>query len=180
MKALAETFKRYFQFTGRADRREFWTWVLALLAVSVPVVCVLAVIAFLFGNTAGHPVAEGVFHATIDLLGLFWLVMFLPSLSVTVRRLRDAGINPWLLIIPATLGIGTFLALFDRALSNMDGSAPDFTDAFVYPLVGMTALTGMIFLILLCKPSKNLETKTWLPDHIISLCRISYSLDYHR
>lgn len=153
MKTLAETFKRYFQFRGRADRREFWTWVLAMLAVSVPVVCVLAVIAFLFGNTAGHPVAEGVFHATIVLLGLFWLVMFLPSLTVTIRRLRDAGINPWLLIIPATLGIGTFLALFDRALSNMDGSAPDFTDAFVYPLVRMTALTGMIFLILLCKPS---------------------------
>lgn len=158
MKTLAETFKLYFQFRGRADRREFWIWVLAMLAVSVPVVCVLAVIAFLFGNTAGHPVAEGVFHATIVLLGLFWLVMFLPSLTVTIRRLRDAGINPWLLIIPAALGIGTFLALFDRALSNMDGSAPDFTDAFVYPLVGMTALTGMIFLILLCKPSKNNET----------------------
>jgi uncharacterized membrane protein YhaH (DUF805 family) len=156
MKTLAETFKRYFQFRGKADRREFWIWVLAMLAVSVPVVCVLAVIAFLFGNTTGHPVAEGVFHATIVLLGLFWLVLFLPSLTVSVRRLRDAGITPWLLLIPAALGTFTLLVLMDRALYNMSPNTPaNWSESFAFVLTSVTALVGIAFLILFCLPSKK-------------------------
>lgn len=156
MKTLAETFKRYFQFRGRADRREFWTWVLTMLAVSVPVVCVLAVIAFLFGNTTGHTVAEGAFNAIIILLGLFWLVMLLPTLTVTIRRLRDAGITPWLLLIPAALGTFTMLVLMDRALYNMSPTTPaNWSGAFVVILTLVTALTGIAFLILFCLPSKK-------------------------
>lgn len=154
MKTLADTFKRYFKFKGRADRREFWVWVAAMAAVSFIFVCILAPIALLFGNTH-NPVLSGFFTATITLFGLFWLVMFFPTLTVTIRRMRDAGITPWLLIIPAVLGIITFLALFDRALSNMDGTTPDFTDALVFALVEVTALIGIIFIILLCKPSNN-------------------------
>lgn len=156
MKTLAETFKRYFQFRGRADRREFWIWVLAMLAVSVPVVCVLAVIALFFGNTAGHPVAEGAFYATIVLLGLFWLVMFLPTLTVSVRRLRDAGITPWLLLIPAALCAFTLLVLMDRALYNMSPNTPaNWSEAFAFVLTSVTALVGIAFLILFCLPSKK-------------------------
>lgn len=156
MKTLAETFKRYLQFRGRASRREFWTWVFALLAVSVPVVCVLAVIAFFFGNTAGHPVTEGAFHATIVLLGLFWLVMFLPTLTVSVRRLRDAGITPWLLLIPAALGTFTLLVLMDRALYNMSPNTPaNWSETFAFVLTAVTALVGIAFLILFCLPSKK-------------------------
>ncbi len=156
MKTLTDTFKRYFQFRGRASRREFWTWVLALLAVSVPVVCVLAVIAFFFGNTAGHPVTEGAFHATIVLLGLFWLVMFLPTLTVSVRRLRDAGITPWLLLIPAALCAFTLLVLMDRALYNMSPNTPaNWSETFAFVLTAVTALVGIAFLILFCLPSKK-------------------------
>ena len=156
MKTLSDTFKRYFQFRGRADRREFWIWVLAMLAVSVPVVCVLAVIAFLFGNTAGHPVAEGAFHATIVLLGLFWLVMFLPSLTVTIRRLRDAGITPWLLLIPFALGTFTLLVLMDRALFNMSPNTPaNWSEAFAIFLTTVTTLVSIGFLFLFLLPSKK-------------------------
>ena len=147
---------RYFQFRDRADRREFWIWVLAMLAVSVPVVCVLAVIAFLFGNTAGHPVAEGAFYATIVLLGLFWLVMFFPTLTVTIRRLRDAGITPWLLLVPFALGTFTLLVLMDRALFNMSPNTPaNWSEAFAFVLTSVTALVGIAFLILFCLPSKK-------------------------
>ena len=156
MKTLADTFKRYFKFKGRADRKEFWVWVLAMLAVSVPFVCVLAVIAFLFGNTNNHPVAEGLFHALFILWGLFWLVMFLPSLTVSVRRLRDTGITPWLLIIPAILGIFTFLVLCDQALYNMDpNTPPHYSGVFAFILTSVTAMVGITFLILFCLPSKK-------------------------
>ena len=153
-KSIKSTFRSYFRFSGRAERKEFWIWTAAMASVSFMLVCLLAPIALLSGNNH-NPVLSGIFTATITLFGLFWLAMFFPTLTVTIRRLRDAGITPWLLIIPAVLGIITFLALFDRALSNMDGTTPDFTDALVFALTEVTALTGIIFIILLCKPSKN-------------------------
>ena len=153
---IVQTFKNYFLFKGRADRKEFWTWALAMLAVSFVFICILGVIAFinsLLYRDSESPVLSGLFTAGITLFGLFWLVMFIPSLTVSVRRLRDAGITPWLLIIPIVLGVFTFLVLFDRGLSNMDATPPSYPDAVAYTLTALTAITGVIFLVLFCKPS---------------------------
>ena len=152
--SLIETFKRYFKFSGRAGRKEFWLWTFAMLAISVLMVGIMAVIAINFGNT-DNPVASGLFNAIITVFGAFWLIMFLPSLSVSVRRLRDAALSPWLLLIPAVLCIATFLVLFDRGLSNMDGNPPHYPDFIAFLLVAATAITGIIFLVLFCKPSKK-------------------------
>ena len=94
-------------------------------------------------------------NCTIIPLFLFWLVAFLPSLSVAVRRLRDAGVSPWFLLIPAILCIITFIVLFDRGLSNMDGSPASYSDTFAFILSAVTAMTGFVFLILFCLPSKK-------------------------
>lgn len=153
--SIKQTFRKYVRFGGISGRREFWTWTFLVLTVSVVAVCILAVIAFLFGNTTNHPVAEGLFHAFFILLGLFWLVLFLPSLTVSVRRLRDAGISPWFLLIPITLCIITFLVLADIGLSNMDGSTARYSDAFAFILSAITAIVGFIFLFLFCLPSKK-------------------------
>ena len=153
--SIKQTFGKYFLFGGRAGRREFWTWTFIVLAISVVAVCILAAIAFIFGNTTNHPVAEGLFHAAFILLGVFWLVMFLPSLTVSVRRLRDAGISPWFLLIPITLCIVTFLVLADIGLSNMDGSTARYSDAFAFILSAITAVTVFVFLFLFCLPSKK-------------------------
>lgn len=155
---IVQTFKNYFLFRGRADRKEFWTWALAMLAVSFVFICILGVIAFinslLYGDSES-PVLSGLFTAGITLFGLFWLVMFIPSLTVSVRRLRDAGITPWLLIIPIVLGVFTFLILCDQALYNMDPSSPvRYSFAFACIMTAISAVTIIIFIILFCKPSQ--------------------------
>ena len=157
--SIKKTFRSYFRFSGRADRKEFWIWASAMIAVSITFTCILAVTAFvialLFRNT-DSPVLTGVFAANITLLGVFWLVMFFPTLTVTVRRLRDAGIMPWLLIIPAIFGIFTFLVLCDQALYNMDPSTPPhYSGVFAFILTSVTAMVGITFLILFCLPSKK-------------------------
>ena len=154
---LTDTFRNYFRFSGRADRKEFWTWSFAILAVSIVLVGILAALAALLsqsGNTS-NPIVSGIFSAIITLAGLFWLVMFIPSLTVSVRRLRDAAISPWLLLIPAVPGILTFLVLLDRGLSNMDGNPSQYPDSLVYILTTVTVVTGIVFLVLFCKPSKK-------------------------
>lgn len=152
--SLIDTFKRFFKFSGRADRKEFWIWALTMLAISVLMVGIMAVIAINFGNT-NNPVAQGIISAIITVFGIFWIVMFLPSLAVSVRRLRDAAVSPWLLLIPAILCIATFLVLFDRGLSNMDGNPPHYSDFVTFLLAAVTAITGIIFFVFFCKPSKK-------------------------
>lgn len=154
MNSIAETLKRYFQFKGRSGRREFWTWFLMILAVSVTVICILALLAFILDH-AYNRVLSSIYKCILISLGLFWLAMFTPSLTVSVRRLRDAGLCPWTLLIPAALSIGTFLVLADIGLSNMDGSHASYSDAFAFVLSAVTALTWFVFLFLFYLPSKK-------------------------
>ena len=96
--SITQTFKNYFRFCGKADRREFWIWAFMILVVSFVLVSILAVLAAIFGNS-NNPVTSGIFSTIIIvLIGLFWPVMFFPTLTVSVRRLRDAGVTPWLLL----------------------------------------------------------------------------------
>ena len=127
---------------------------MTMLVVSAVVICILAWLAF-FLNNAYNQVLSSLFKCILISLGLFWLAMFLPSLTVSVRRLRDAGICPWTLLIPAILSIFTFFVLADIGLSNMDGSAVSYSDAFAFILSAVTAITGFVFLILFCLPSKK-------------------------
>ena len=151
--SIEQTLKSYFLFGGRSNRREFWTWALMILAVSVILIGTLAVLAFILDHSYSR-VLSSVYKCILMALGLFWLAMFTPSLTVSVRRLRDAGICPWTLILPAALGIGTFFVLADIGLSNMDGSQASYSDAFAFIMSAVTAMTVFIFVILFCLPSK--------------------------
>lgn len=65
--------KKYVEFNGRAGRPEFWWFVLANFLISMVLGFVLPSLSMLYG-----------------------LAVLVPSIAVGVRRLRDAGFNPWL------------------------------------------------------------------------------------
>lgn len=142
--SIKGTFSHYFRFGGVTGRREFWIWAFMVLGVSIVLLGLLTGLIFIL-----HV------NCTIIPLFLFWLVAFFPSLTVAVRRLRDAGVSPWILLIPAILCIITFLVLFDRGMSNMDGSPANYSDALAFTLCALSAVTGFVFLILFCLPSRK-------------------------
>lgn len=76
-------FKKYFQFSGRATRYEFWGFTLINVLVSL----VLSMVDALMQT-------EGILGA------LFCLVTFIPSISVSVRRLHDVNKSAWNLFFP--------------------------------------------------------------------------------
>lgn len=88
---------KYFTFSGRARRKEFWlvilfTWIVSLLLTGVDMVTGLI-------NAIGPGVG---------LLSLiFSLAIIIPSLAVGVRRLHDIGRTGWwyLIILIPILGI---------------------------------------------------------------------------
>jgi uncharacterized membrane protein YhaH (DUF805 family) len=80
--AIKAGFKNYAVFTGTATRPEYWYWVLFTFLVNLVVSAI---------------------DSTQTLQLVFSLATLLPSLAVTVRRLRDAGFSwTWILLpVPA-------------------------------------------------------------------------------
>lgn len=72
-------FTKYAEFTGHASRSEFWWWTLFTFLVAIA-------LGMLNNIAINSDLGLG------SLLSSFWsLAVFLPSLAIGVRRLRDAG-----------------------------------------------------------------------------------------
>ena len=86
-----ETVKRVFQkyavFTGRASRSEYWWWFLASGLASAVL------------NSISPTIINGQITGSSALGGIWFLATVIPSLAVAVRRLHDANLSGWLLLL---------------------------------------------------------------------------------
>ncbi len=89
IQAYKNFFKGYADFTGRATRSDFW-WVWLLNSILF-----LPLYIFYFQmalkDSGGTDPILGV--AIISIYMILAIVLFIPSLAVKVRRLRDAGLH---------------------------------------------------------------------------------------
>ena len=93
--AIKAGFKNFANFKGTANRSEFWYWVLFTTLVGL----VLDQI----DQLSGLGGATG-----MGLSSIASLVFLIPNLSVTFRRLHDAGFSGWLYslnLVPAAAGV---------------------------------------------------------------------------
>ena len=81
-------FQRYFDFSGRSTRAEYWWWVLFAFLAAV----VLTIVDNILG-TNGEDSGTGV------ITGLWGLATLIPGLAVTVRRLHDINKSGWWLLL---------------------------------------------------------------------------------
>lgn len=95
IQAWRDGIANYTNFHGRASRPEFWYWVLAQFLIFV----VLGLTDnFVINPALGLGPAIGEDPAR-PLSWLYALATVVPSIAIAVRRLRDAGYSPWLLLI---------------------------------------------------------------------------------
>jgi uncharacterized membrane protein YhaH (DUF805 family) len=84
--------KKYFNFSGRATRSEYWWFILFSTIVTI-------ILSFFDGMFGVYDVNAG-----IGLLsGIYSLAVVIPSIAVATRRLHDIGKSGWwqlLLLIP--------------------------------------------------------------------------------
>ncbi|MFG1479950.1 DUF805 domain-containing protein [Xanthobacter sp. V4C-4] len=139
--AIKTCFAKYAVFQGRATRSEFWWFelFLVLVALTVPLAVVLLMGPVVSERvTMDGPMGHG--------WGMMWasggpgilphlvnLLLFLPALAVTVRRLHDVGRSGWWVLIMMLPAIGFLLLLFwwvqpSEPRDNAYGPAP-------YPLL---------------------------------------------
>ena len=109
--------KKYAVFSGRAQRAEYWYFVLFNTIVSI----ILMVLDVMLGTFDPRSVL-GV------LSGIYALAVFIPSLAVSVRRLHDIGKSGWWLLIGLIPLIGPILLIVwfatDSKEDNQYGKNP--------------------------------------------------------
>jgi uncharacterized membrane protein YhaH (DUF805 family) len=96
--AIATGFSNYVNFNGRASLSAFWYWILFTVLGSV-VMAAIDAVAFPSSATLS-PFSD-----------LFGLATFLPSISVSVRRLHDTDRNGWWFLLSLLPIIGIIVLI---------------------------------------------------------------------
>jgi len=104
--AIGKAFVNYVKFSGRATRAEYWWFV--LLTQIIGFISVIPIAGWL-----------------ISLVG--WIVVFIPSISISVRRLHDIGRSGWWLLVwvMTTLPWIIWIVGFITAIGTFEESGKD-------------------------------------------------------
>ena len=110
MNYYIEALKKYAEFSGRATRAEYWYFILFNIIFSIG----FSLLDALLGSVS----TPGLFS------GLYGLIVLVPSIAVTVRRLHDTNNNGfWILILFIPL-IGVIYILFQMLQDSWPGDNP--------------------------------------------------------
>lgn len=102
MKWYLKCLKQYFDFSGRARRKEYWLFCLFNLIIAY----ILNVIDSAIGLTFPVGIVE------LGILGVIYsLLLFIPGLAVCVRRLHDIGKSGWFYLIGLIPLVGAIIVL---------------------------------------------------------------------
>lgn len=94
-----EVFRKFADFSGRARRTEYWMFVLFNVIINI----LLAILDGMLGtsNREGFGL----------LRGIYTLIVLIPSLAVSVRRLHDTGRSGWWLLLSFVPCVGGIILL---------------------------------------------------------------------
>ncbi|NVK71983.1 MAG: DUF805 domain-containing protein [Oceanospirillaceae bacterium] len=111
MNGYVEAWKRYAEFSGRSSVAEFWQFFGVNFCISLVFI-----------------VLEIFFKEVWKVEAIYSLLVFLPMLSVTVRRLQDTNRSAWWLLVVLLPAVGMVVLIILLALP----SEPD-NDVGHYP-----------------------------------------------
>lgn len=114
MQEMILPLKRYAQFEGRANRREYWMFQLFLLLAATAIGALSLTVALVAGLVleADSSWMAGITIGALALVGLLWLATIVPLVAVTVRRLHDCGQSGWLYLLALVPGGGLVILIF--------------------------------------------------------------------
>ena len=131
--AYKNFFKNYAEFTGRSTRPDFWWVWLGNLILSIPFWIIYFYTVFL--STVMDSVSDSASEATFMVLGLvviiyaiFYLAILVPTLALSVRRLRDAGFH-WAFIFLRFVPMGGIALLILFAMPTKETDVVNYSES---------------------------------------------------
>jgi uncharacterized membrane protein YhaH (DUF805 family) len=115
-------YRRYADFSGRSQRKEYWMFYLLVVIVYVVASVIMGMGAPSIDPVTGE-VSGGGALATVGagILGLFLLGSFIPSLAVSIRRMHDQDRSGWWILCP----IANIIFLFIDGTPGPNRFGPD-------------------------------------------------------
>ena len=101
--AVRRFFLKYFMFSGRASRSEYWYAFLFVVLSNIALTIMIVV------GIGKMNMVE--YQRFWWIQGLWLLAILVPSMSVAVRRMHDSNKSGSLLLIPIALGIASVLVI---------------------------------------------------------------------
>jgi len=116
--------QRYVGFSGRASRKEYWSYILFFYLFLIG----LLIVAFLIDLGIDQNLRNGPV-VTLIVGGLYFLAHLLPGLALMVRRLHDLGMSGWFVLLGFIPYIGgivilVFALIPGQVQDNEHGPAP--------------------------------------------------------
>lgn len=131
--AYKNFFKNYAEFTGRSTRPDYWWVWLGNFILSIPFWIIYFYTVFL--SAVMDSVDDSVSEATFMVLGLvviiyvvFYLAILVPTLALSVRRLRDAGFH-WAFIFLRFAPMGGIALLILHAMPTKETKVVNYSEA---------------------------------------------------
>ena len=93
--------KRYADFSGRSQRKEYWMFTLGVIIAEVVIMTVEAILGI-------NRMVGGLYG---PILTLFLVALIIPSLAVSIRRLHDLDKSGWFLLLALIPLIGSIILL---------------------------------------------------------------------
>ena len=131
--AYKNFFKNYAEFTGRSTRPDFWWVWLGNLILSIPFWIIYFYIVYL--STVMDSVSDSASEATFMVFGLvviiyaiFYLAILVPTLALSVRRLRDAGFH-WAFIFLRFAPMGGLALLILFAMPTKETEVVNYSES---------------------------------------------------
>lgn len=130
--AYKNFFKNYAEFTGRSTRPDFWWVWLGNLILFIPFWIIYFYTVFL--STMMDSVSDSASEATFMVFGLvaiiyavFYLAILVPTLALSVRRLRDAGFH-WAFIFLRFAPMGRIVLLILHAMPTKETEVVNYSE----------------------------------------------------
>lgn len=130
--AYKNFFKNYAEFTGRSTRPDYWWVWLGNFILSIPFWIIYFYTVFL--STVMDSVSHSASEATFMVFGLvaifyavFYLVILVPTLALSVRRLRDAGFH-WAFIFLRFAPMGGIALMILHAMPTKETEVVNYSE----------------------------------------------------
>ena len=130
--AYKNFFKGYAEFTGRSTRPDYWWVWLGNFILSIPFWIIYFYTVFL--STVMDSIDDSASEAAFMVLGLvviiyavFFLAILVPTLALSVRRLRDAGFH-WAFIFLRFAPMGGIALLILHAMPTKETEVVNYSE----------------------------------------------------